>query len=323
MKCIYVSNLTKSFDYYTKEAGILNSFKNLLHREKLTKYAVNGISFNIDEGEIVGFLGPNGAGKTTTLKVLSGILYPTGGEVNVMGYVPWERKTEFKKKFSIIMGQKNQLWWDLPANESLYLNKCIYEIDDKEYRNTIAYLSELLDVKHVLDIQVRRLSLGERMKLEIIAALLHKPKVIFLDEPTIGLDIISQKRIREFLIHYNQETKTTIMLTSHYMKDIEDLCKRTIVINKGNKIYDGSIEGINSNFISKKILKIQTSEYIGKEIYEKMGQIKGYDGFNVTIEVDKKDVKSLSKDILDMLPVMDFNLEDIPLEEEIEILYKE
>lgn len=322
MAIIEVKNLSKSFDYYVKEVGIRNSLKNLFHRQMLLKEAVRDISFEIEEGEIVGFLGPNGAGKTTTLKMLSGILFPSDGNARVMGFVPWERKKEFKKQFSIIMGQRNQLWWDLPANESLYLNKCIYEIGHKEYEETVSLLTELLDVKHLLNIQVRRLSLGERMKMEIIAALLHKPKVILLDEPTIGLDIISQKNIRDFLKKYNRETKTTVMLTSHYVKDIEDLCKRAVVINKGGIVYDGSLDGINEFFVEKKILKVQSSEKVSRDYFDSMGHIREYDGFTVTLEVEKRHVNSVSKALLDTLPVVDLNIEDIPLEEGIERLYK-
>lgn len=322
MAIIEVKNLSKSFDYYVKEVGIRNSLKNLFHRQMLLKEAVRDISFEIEEGEIVGFLGPNGAGKTTTLKMLSGILFPSGGNARVMGFVPWERKKEFKKQFSIIMGQRNQLWWDLPANESLYLNKCIYEIGHKEYEETVALLTELLDVKHLLNIQVRRLSLGERMKMEIIAALLHKPKVILLDEPTIGLDIISQRNIRDFLKTYNREMKTTIMLTSHYVKDIEDLCKRAVVINKGGIVYDGSLDGINEFFVEKKILKVQSSEQVSRDYFDSIGHIREYDGFTVTLEVEKSHVNSVSKALLDTLPVVDLNIEDIPLEEGIERLYR-
>lgn len=323
MVSVTVENLTKHFDYYVKEVGLLSSVKNIFKREKLVKESVKGISFEIEEGEIVGFLGPNGAGKTTTLKMLSGILYPTAGSARVLGFIPWERKNEFKKQFSIIMGQKNQLWWDLPANESLNLNKCIYELDEKEYRNTVSYLTELLEVKHVLDIQVRRLSLGERMKLEIIAALLHKPRIIFLDEPTIGLDIISQKNIREFLKEYNREAKTTIMLTSHYMRDIEDLCKRTIVINQGSIIYDGNLDGINGLLDSKKIIRLQLSQQIDKDVFDRMGKTSEYDGLNVKVEVDRKDLSVISRLIMDTLPVVDLSIEDIPLEVGMEKLYKD
>jgi ABC-2 type transport system ATP-binding protein len=236
---IKVDNLYKIYSYKKKEAGLKGSLKNFVSNKRQEKIAVDKISFQIDDGEIVGFLGPNGAGKTTTLKMLSGIMFPTDGQAEVLGYVPWEGKNEFKRNISIVLGQKNQLWWDLPANESLYLNKCIYDISDKDYNKTLDELSELLEVKELLDVQVRNLSLGERMKMELLAALLHKPKVIFLDEPTIGLDMIAQKNIRDFLKYYNKQEKITIMLTSHYLEDIEALCQRTIVINNGSLVYDG------------------------------------------------------------------------------------
>ncbi len=236
---IKVDNLYKIYTYKKKDLGLRGSLKNFVHNKHQEKIAVNKISFQIDDGEIVGFLGPNGAGKTTTLKMLSGIMFPTDGYAEVSGYVPWEGKNEFKRNISIVLGQKNQLWWDLPANESLYLNKCIYNISDNDYHKTLDELSELLDVKELLDVQVRNLSLGERMKMELLAALIHKPKVIFLDEPTIGLDMIAQKNIRDFLKYYNMQEKITIMLTSHYLEDIEALCQRTIVINNGSLVYDG------------------------------------------------------------------------------------
>jgi ABC-2 type transport system ATP-binding protein len=236
---IKVDNLYKIYTYKKKDLGLRGSLKNFVNNKRQEKIAVNKISFQIDDGEIVGFLGPNGAGKTTTLKMLSGIMFPTDGYAEVSGYVPWEGKNEFKRNISIVLGQKNQLWWDLPANESLYLNKCIYNISDNDYHKTLDELSELLDVKELLDVQVRNLSLGERMKMELLAALIHKPKVIFLDEPTIGLDMIAQKNIRDFLKYYNMQEKITIMLTSHYLEDIEALCQRTIVINNGSLVYDG------------------------------------------------------------------------------------
>jgi ABC-2 type transport system ATP-binding protein len=322
MNAIIVDNLVKSFSYYKKEVGLRSSFKNLIHREMLVREAVKGISFEIGEGEIVGFLGPNGAGKTTTLKMLSGILFPTGGNAAVLGYVPWERKKEFKKRFSIVMGQKSQLWWDLPANESLYLNKYIYEIDDAEYKKTVDELSGLLDVRGMLNIQVRRLSLGERMKLELIAALIHRPRIMFLDEPTIGLDIISQKKIREFIKYYNQETRTTVILTSHYMNDIEDLCRRTVIINEGRVVYDGELGRVNELFSGKKIIKIQLSEKVEREALGRFGAVKEYDGFNAVIEADRQEIRNISGDILDHLPVVDLNIEDIPVEEGVALLYK-
>lgn len=319
---IKVENLSKSFSYYKKEVGIKNSVKNLFHRERLIKNAVNNISFEIEEGEVVGFLGPNGAGKTTTLKMLSGILYPTSGNATVMGYVPWERKKEFKMNFSIVMGQKNQLWWDLPACESLHLNKYIYELDDKAFQSTLDELVELLDVKDLLNVQVRRLSLGERMKLEIIAALIHKPKVILLDEPTIGLDIISQKKIREFLKYYNTQTKTTIILTSHYMNDIEDMCKRSIIINQGSVVYDDDLSHVNELFNQTKLIKLQLSEPVDKSVLEGFGEVKEYEGLNAVLAVVREEVRECSKVLLDKVPVIDFTIEDVPIEEGIALLYQ-
>lgn len=319
---ISVNDLTKHFDYHVKEDGVKGSIKNFFHRKKLVKESVKGISFEIQEGEFIGFLGPNGAGKTTTLKMLSGILFPTSGQASVLGYVPWQRKNEFKKQFSIIMGQKNQLWWDLPAKESLYLNKCIYEIEDCEYKRTVATLAELLDVAHIMDIQVRRLSLGERMKLEIIAALLHNPKVVFLDEPTIGLDLISQKNIRNFLHYYNQQYKTTILLTSHYMKDVEDLCSRTIVINQGSIVYDGAKEGMNCLNNDKKIITMQLNKEMARNELEVFGSIRKLDKLSVELEIDRNKLKEILGQMVNTLPIHDFGISDIPLEEGLEQLYQ-
>jgi ABC-2 type transport system ATP-binding protein len=319
---ITVEHLSKSFDYYKKELGLKNSLKNLFFREKLTKQAVYDISFQIEEGEMVGFLGPNGAGKTTTLKMLSGILQPTGGKASVLGFTPWERKKAFKMKFAIVMGQKNQLWWDLPANESLYLNKCIYEIDDKTYASTLGELTELLDVKDLLNVQVRRLSLGERMKMELIAALIHKPRLIFLDEPTIGLDILSQKKIREFFKFYNQEKNATVILTSHYMGDVENLCKRSIIINQGRIVYDGDLLGVNEVFAQSKIIRLQLSAQVEPADLATFGLVKEHGELTATLEVPRLEVKERSKAILDHLPVVDFNIEDIPVEEGIALLYQ-
>lgn len=322
MSIIQVERLSKSFNYYEKELGFKKSLKNLVKRKALIKEAVSEISFAIEQGEMVGFLGPNGSGKTTTLKMLSGILYPTSGQVNVFGYVPWERKKQFKMQFSIVMGQKSQLWWDLPANESLYLNKCIYEIEDKAYNLVLDELTEMLDVKDLLNIQVRRLSLGERMKMELIASLIHRPKVIFLDEPTIGLDLISQKRIREFLKYYNQQSKATVILTSHYMADIEDLCKRTIIINQGKIVYDGDLRRVNELFHAKKIIKLQFTDEVPRQALMDYGVINLHDGMNAVMEIDKHDLQRLSKMMLDRFPILDFTIEDIPVEQGIESLYQ-
>lgn len=322
MTLISVQSLTKHFEYYEKEQGLKSSFRNLLHRKKMVKTAVEQVSFEIKKGEMVAFLGPNGAGKTTTLKMLSGILHPSEGSASIMGFTPWERKNEFKKAMSIVMGQKSQLWWDLPAIDSFYLLKNIYDLSDENYNNTLNEMVELLDVKHVLNIQVRRLSLGERMKLELIAALLHSPKVLFLDEPTIGLDFISQKNIREFLKKYNRDTQTTIILTSHYMKDIEDLCDRSIIINKGKLIYDGKISEIQSAFQRKKRMKISLSELLAREQFETLGSIKEYNGYDVVLEVENERFKEIAHLVLEQYPVQDLTIEDIPLEEGISLMYQ-
>ena len=322
MASIKVEELSKSYTYYKKEAGLKNSITSLFKRETLCKEAVKGISFEIEEGEIVGFIGPNGAGKTTTLKMLSGILYPTGGNASVLGYTPWERKSEFKRQFSIVMGQKNQLWWDLPASDSFLLNKYIYEIEDAIYQKRLEELCELLDVKDLLNVQVRRLSLGERMKMELIAALLHDPKIVLLDEPTIGLDIISQKKLREFLKYYNKQFRTTILLTSHYLNDIEELCNRAIIINNGNLVYDGDLQKINEEFNHVKILKIKLDHEIDRARIESYGKVKEFDGCNMVLEVEKAEINHISREIINDYQPLDFNIEDIPLEQSISLIYQ-
>lgn len=254
--------------------------------------------------------------------MLSGILHPSDGEASVLGYTPWERKKEFKRQFSIVMGQKNQLWWDLPASDSFELNKLIYDLDDTEYKRTLDELVELLGVSEQLHVQVRRLSLGERMKMELIASLLHRPKVILLDEPTIGLDIISQSKIRQFFKTYNQTYNTTILLTSHYMRDIEDLCSRTMIINHGQLVYDGDLKSVNDVIGSWKLLKIQLSAPVSELSLNGYGKIRSRSELEVVFELSKHDVLRKSKDILDHLPVIDFTIEDIPLEEGIAILYE-
>lgn len=322
MSIIQVKNLSKDFDYYEKEIGLKNSIKNIFSRKKLVKRAVNDITFEIEEGEFIGFLGPNGAGKTTTLKMLSGILYPSEGSALVNGLVPWKREKKFKMGIALVMGQKSGLNWDLPANESLYLNKCIYEISDENYRNNLGELVEIFDVKDILNVQVRRLSLGERMKMELIAALLHRPKIMFLDEPTIGLDVISQAKIRQFLKHYNEYTKTTIILTSHYVNDIDALCKRTIVINEGQIVYNGNLGEIRHMFAQNKIISMQFSDIVSKEDISRFGKIKEYDGFHMVLEVPREQAKEFSREITGTFPIVDFNIEDMPIEDAIADLYR-
>lgn len=323
MSIIQVENLYKSYEYYEKNLGFKSSLKNLIRRKRLVKEAVKGISFSVEKGNIVSFLGPNGAGKTTTMKMLSGILFPTSGTASVLGFTPWERKKEFKKRFSIIMGQKNQLWIDLPANESLYLNKFIYELDDKTYQRSLDHLTEVLDVRDILKVQVRRLSLGERMKVELIAGLLHKPEVVFLDEPTIGLDLIAQQRIREFLKYYNEQTKTTILITSHYLRDIESLCKHTLIINHGQIVFDGPLNQINELFQQRKIFKIQFSEPVHSKDLERYGTVQEASPYTVTLEVRRESFRACAKHILERFPVHDLNIEENSLEEGIVALYQQ
>lgn len=322
MNAISVKNLNKVFTYYEKKEGFQHSLKNLLVRKQKTKEAVKNISFDIDSGDIIGFLGPNGAGKTTTLKMLSGILYPTSGEIHVLGYCPWKRQKEFKMKYSMVLGQKSQLWPDLPASETFRLNQYIYEVDERKCKMLLDELTEYLDVKHLLNVQVRRLSLGERMKLELIASLIHSPQLIFLDEPSIGLDLVSQKKIRSFIRYWNEQYKTTVMITSHYMKDIEDLCERVIVINGGEKLYDGSLSDVNYMFKDIKIVNLELSSEIDDMKLGKFGVITKKDGLNCTMEVNRENLHEFIGYVTQKLNIKDISISDIPVEKGIELLYR-
>lgn len=319
---IEVNKLAKTYEYHRKQPGLWNSVRGLFHRKKLYTKAVNHISFKINEGELVGFLGPNGAGKTTTLKMLSGILYPTVGNALVLGHTPWKRKKEFQKQFAIVMGQKNQLWWDLPAMESFLLNKEIYEVPDEQFNSTLNELTALLDIEHLLDIQVRKLSLGERMKCELVAALLHSPKVLFLDEPTIGLDVVSQNNIREFLKKYNREKKITILLTSHYMEDVEALCERVIIINYGELIYDGKLQKLLDRYIDHKILEVTFTEDVNEDTLSPLGHIKEGAPRRVVLEVPKDKAKDTAITILTQFPVDDILINEVEVESVIRKIFE-
>src|SRR5687768_5064435 len=257
MAVIEVQGLTKTFRTYKKQPGFAGALKGLIHRKFEITYAVKEVGFKVEEGELVGFLGPNGAGKTTTLKMLAGLLYPTGGTARVLGYVPWERHDGYRRQFALLLGQKNQLWWDLPARESLELNAKIYGIAADRFERTVAEMGDRLKVRDKLNVSVRELSLGERMKMELIASLLHQPRILFLDEPTIGLDVVSQKIVREFLREYNATRKTTILLTSHYMVDIQALCQRVIIIDHGTIFFDGQLSEVLDRFADFKLITIE------------------------------------------------------------------
>ncbi len=323
MAAINVQNLSKTYEYYKKQPGLMNSLKSLFKREKLYTEAVKAVNFSIEEGEMVGFLGPNGAGKTTTLKMLSGIIYPTGGEATVLGYTPWKRQAAFQKQFALVMGQKNQLWWDLPAMESFILNKEIYEVPDDQFKQTLDELTELLDIKDILDVQVRKLSLGQRMKCELVAALLHSPKVLFLDEPTIGLDVVSQNNIREFLKKYNKEKKITIILTSHYMEDVEALCKRVVIINHGQIMYDGGLQKLIDQYINHKLLEVTFTEKVKTEDLKQYGNIKERTIKRVVLEVPKIKVKQVAAEMLLKLPVDDILINEVDVDEVIRKIFSE
>lgn len=325
MSIIKVKNLSKTYLYYHKEPGILNSLKSLFYRKYYKNEALNNISFSISEGEFVGYIGPNGAGKTTTLKILTGVLFPTTGITEVLGFIPWKGKNEFKRNITFVMGQKQQLWWDLPAVETFNLNKEIYQIPDKEYKNTLEELVELLAVKDLLTVQVRKLSLGERMKMELIASLLHLPKVIFLDEPTIGLDFLSQKKIWDFLKRYNKLYNVTIMLTSHYLSDIKALCKKIIVINKGKIIYNGSLSDLTKNLREYKLISIEFSHYQKRKddlaFLERQGQILMYKDNNIVVKVPSNESLQVVKECIEKFEIRDITIEDPPIEDIMEDLF--
>ncbi len=319
---IEVRNLTRIFRTYKKQPGFWGGIKGLFNREFEETAAAKDISFDIAEGEFVGFLGPNGAGKTTTLKMLSGLIYPTSGSARVAGFDPSKRDNAYRRLFALVLGQKNQLWWDLPAQESFLLLRHIYGIPGKQYQETLDELVDLLGVRAKLNVMVRELSLGERMKMELIAALLHRPRVLFLDEPTIGLDVVSQKAVRSFLREYNRKYKVTILLTSHYMADIKELCERVIVIHKGIKIYDGALARLEATGGRKKIIKFRPAQVPFPALVE-LAEDKTTvtDDGEVILHVPSAEVVTVSQRILAAGPVADITIEDVPLEDVITELF--
>ncbi len=322
MAIIEIEKLSKSYRVYQKQEGLLSAVRGLLHRQYRQVDAVRSIDLRVEQGEFVAFLGPNGAGKTTTLKLLSGVIYPTSGTARVMGHVPWLRDNDYRRRFALVMGQKNQLWWDLPAQESFRLHEKIYQIEAREFKRALDELADLLEVQKLLGRPVRELSLGERMKMELIAALLHSPEVLFLDEPTIGLDVVAQHNIQQFLRYYQEQRKTTILLTSHYMKDIAALCQRVVVITDGAIKFDGSLAGIIDSFSGSKILKLQLSDGQAAEGLERFAEVTSVVLPKVTLRCARAEIPKMLAAILQHYQVDDVAVEDPPLEEVIAALYK-
>ena len=285
--------------------------------------AVDGLTLSAARGAVTGILGPNGAGKTTTLKMLAGLLHPTSGAATVLGYVPWQRDDGYRRQFALLLGQKNQLWWDLPARESLDLNAKIYGLPAAVFERTVAELSELLQVKDKLNVAVRELSLGERMKMELIASLLHEPRVLFLDEPTIGLDVVSQKIVREFLQHYNAHRQTTILLTSHYMGDIQALCRRVIIIDHGTIFFDGQLSEVLDRFADFKLVTIQCAGTIASpsENLAKYGEVVEQSAGAIKLKVKRDRVIPVCKALLDEVPVSDIDIQEVPIEDVIRQIF--
>ncbi|AGT43174.1 ABC transporter ATP-binding protein [Treponema pedis] len=327
---ITAKNICKVYTYYKKETGLKGSIKNLFYREKLFKKAVNNLSFEISKGEITGLIGLNGAGKTTTLKMLSGLIMPTRGEIKVLGYSPFDKKKEYLCKISMVMGNKSQLWWDLPAADSFELNKTIYGLDDIEYKERLNLMTEMLDVKNQINVQVRRLSLGERMKMELIASLIHKPEVVFLDEPTIGLDVITQYKIREFLKEYCLKYKAAIVLTSHNFNDIISLCNSLILINNGEKIYSDSFENFKKEFLMQKYFILKLKNPNAEELIKRFKLKEAFnaefvknDSIKISVSGDKgvNILKNITLNFIDELN--DVSIESVSMDEIIRKIYQE
>lgn len=319
---ISVKNVSKVYDILKKEPGLLGSLKTLISRKYQKKIGVNNINFSINEGDFIGFIGPNGAGKTTTIKMLSGIIHPSSGDIKVMGFTPKKLQNSFKKQFAITMGQKNQLWWDIPPLDSFQLLKEIYEISEEDYNQILEELTTLLEVKHLLKIPLRNLSLGERMKMEIMGSLLHSPKVLFLDEPTIGLDVPSRRKIRQFLKYINKEKKITIILTSHYLEDIEELCNRIIAINKGKIIYDGSIKALPSAALNYKLVSVSFDNITALKSLERYGELIDKTDTSAKLLIKKENIKEFGREIFSTSFFYDLNIEDVPLDDTFENLFK-
>jgi len=318
---IVVDRLSKVYRVQKKEPGLVASIRGLVRRAYVDVRAVDDVSFTIERGELIGFLGPNGAGKTTALKVLAGLLHPTSGQARVLGHEPFKRERVFQRRFSLVLGQKNQLWWDLPAIESFLLNKEIYGVPEREFRATLDELVDLLELAPLLGVQVRKLSLGERMKCELAGALLHRPEVLFLDEPTIGLDVVMQQKIREFILAYNRRYAATILLTSHYMDDVKALCDRVIVINQGRLIYDGGLADLVQQYADDKLLQFELERPVPREALAELGELTLWEGQKGALRVPRAEISARAARLLAEFPVRDLAIQEPDVEEVIRELF--
>jgi viologen exporter family transport system ATP-binding protein len=320
---IEATGLTKVYKVAQKKDGVLGAVQGLFKREYKAVTAVNDVSFTIEPGELVAFLGPNGAGKTTTLKMLSGLIYPTQGTARVLGFVPWERPDAFRRQFSLVMGQKNQLWWDLPAADSFNLHREIYGLAEADFRRTLDELIGILDVEKLTKQAVRELSLGERMKMELIAALLHQPRLLLLDEPTIGLDVVAQVAIQKCLREYHMQRGVTMLLTSHYMRDVEALCDRVMVINHGRLVYDGSLAGLADRFGQNKLVKLEFAVGDIPDDLDRYGIVTRKDATSADLTIERSRIAEVLGAILDRSKVADVVVQDPPLEQVIARVFLE
>ena len=316
---IHVADLRKAFVVPVREAGLNAAMRSLFRRKTREVQAVDGIGFDIEAGEIVGFLGPNGAGKTTTLKMLSGLLYPTSGEASVLGHIPFRREREFLRRITLVMGNRNQLQWDIPALDSFELNQAIYRIPYDQFVRARDEFIELLELQDLVNKPIRNLSLGERMKMEIVGALLHRPQVLFLDEPTIGLDVTMQKRIRAFIAEYNRRHGATVLLTSHYMADVQALCRRVIVIHHGRILFDGNLSALSGRFAAYKTIGVVLED--GSADLSSYGEVMHHDGDRTTLRVPKDETSRVTARLLSEHSVLDLTIEDPPIEDVIESVF--
>ncbi|MCF4967061.1 ABC transporter ATP-binding protein [Nostoc sp. CMAA1605] len=315
MSIIIAENLSKSYPVAVKEPGIKGTINHFFRRVYRSIHAVQDVSFEIAPGEVVGFLGPNGAGKTTTLKMLTGLIHPSGGTVRVAGYVPFLRQEAFLQKITLVMGQKQQLLWDLPAIDSLKINAAVYNISDKEFQRRLGELTEMLALEDKLKQPVRKLSLGERMKAELLAALLHRPHVLFLDEPTLGLDVNAQVAVRDFLREYNQRYQATVLLTSHYMADITALCQRVLLIHQGRLMYDGSLDGLLERFAPYREVYVELAQALPLEKLQLYGDVQHLEGRSACFMVQQENLTRTVTQILTDLEVIDLTVTEPPIEE--------